>query len=165
LRGVWRAPLPAGQTAVHSHQTSINTARKRAADAEVTDRAASSRVRADILWHRIRPHRHLRLPARRRRPALEADGTWLIVEPFVGDTLAGNLHPVGRIYCSFSIFLCVLHIPGRAERPQGRPGIAVVVCRGVIRLAAGTLRARGSGYRVRRTVRAVVKILGAVRSG
>jgi SAM-dependent methyltransferase len=41
------------------------------------------------------------------REALAPDGTWMIVEPFAGDTVADNLNPVGRVYYSFSTFLCV----------------------------------------------------------
>ena len=34
-------------------------------------------------------------------------GTWMIVEPSAGTTVADNLNPVGRVYYSFSTFLCV----------------------------------------------------------
>jgi hypothetical protein len=50
------------------------------------------------------------------RQALGADGTWLIVEPLAGDTLAGNLNPVSRVYYSFSTFLCV---PSARSQPGG----------------------------------------------
>ena len=45
--------------------------------------------------------------ARHVRESLAPDGTWMIVEPFAGDTVADNLNPVGRVYYSFSTFLCV----------------------------------------------------------
>jgi ubiquinone/menaquinone biosynthesis C-methylase UbiE len=38
---------------------------------------------------------------------LAEDGTWMIVEPFAGGTVGDNLNPVGRVYYSFSTFLCV----------------------------------------------------------
>jgi SAM-dependent methyltransferase len=38
---------------------------------------------------------------------LTPDGTWLIVEPAAGDSVGDNLNPVGRVYYSFSAFLCV----------------------------------------------------------
>jgi hypothetical protein len=38
---------------------------------------------------------------------LADDGTWMIVEPYAGATVNDNLNPVGRIYYSFSTFLCV----------------------------------------------------------
>ena len=45
--------------------------------------------------------------ARHVREALADDGTWMIVEPFAGNSVAENLNPVGRVYYSFSTFLCV----------------------------------------------------------
>ena len=45
--------------------------------------------------------------ARHIRQSLAEDGTWLIVEPYAGDTVADNLNPVGRSYYGFSTFLCV----------------------------------------------------------
>jgi ubiquinone/menaquinone biosynthesis C-methylase UbiE len=45
--------------------------------------------------------------AKHVREAIAPDGTWLIVEPFAGDTVADNLNPVGRVYYNFSTFLCV----------------------------------------------------------
>ncbi len=61
--------------------------------------------------------------ARHIRQSLADDGTWLIVEPIAGDTVADNLNPVGRVYYGFSTFLCV---PERAVPDRrllaGRPG-------------------------------------------
>jgi SAM-dependent methyltransferase len=45
--------------------------------------------------------------ARRIREQLAPDGTWMIVEPAAGSSVAGNLNPIGRIYYSFSTFVCV----------------------------------------------------------
>jgi SAM-dependent methyltransferase len=47
--------------------------------------------------------------ARHIRQAMADDGVWLIVEPYAGGSVAENLTPVGRIYYSFSTFLCVPH--------------------------------------------------------
>jgi len=44
--------------------------------------------------------------ARRVRRLLDADGTWMIVEPMAGDRVEDNLNPVGRAYYGFSTFLC-----------------------------------------------------------
>ncbi|MET0542365.1 MAG: class I SAM-dependent methyltransferase, partial [Variovorax sp.] len=44
--------------------------------------------------------------AREIRRALADDGTWLIVEPFAGDSVEENLNPVGRIYYAASTLLC-----------------------------------------------------------
>jgi SAM-dependent methyltransferase len=47
--------------------------------------------------------------ARHIRATLADDGVWLIVEPYAGGSVAENLTPVGRVYYSFSTFLCVPH--------------------------------------------------------
>jgi SAM-dependent methyltransferase len=44
--------------------------------------------------------------ARHVRQALADDGTWLIVEPHAGDSVADNLNPVGRIFYSASSMIC-----------------------------------------------------------
>ncbi|MBX3023634.1 methyltransferase domain-containing protein [bacterium] len=40
------------------------------------------------------------------RDALQTDGTWLLVEPFAHDQVAGNLNPLGRILYSVSTLVC-----------------------------------------------------------
>jgi SAM-dependent methyltransferase len=37
---------------------------------------------------------------------LNADGTWLIVEPYAGDRLEDNLNPVGRVFYGASTLVC-----------------------------------------------------------
>ena len=41
------------------------------------------------------------------RESLEADGTWMIVEPLAGNRLEENLNPVGRIFYGFSTMVCI----------------------------------------------------------
>lgn len=55
--------------------------------------------------------------ARHVRESLHEDGTWLIVEPAAGDTVADNLNPVGRAYYGFSTLLCV---PNSLSQEVGR---------------------------------------------
>jgi SAM-dependent methyltransferase len=38
--------------------------------------------------------------------SLQADGTFMIVEPLAGDSLAENINPVGRLYYGFSTMIC-----------------------------------------------------------
>ncbi len=38
--------------------------------------------------------------------SLAEDGTWLIVEPFAGDSVSENLNPVGRVFYSASTLIC-----------------------------------------------------------
>jgi ubiquinone/menaquinone biosynthesis C-methylase UbiE len=45
--------------------------------------------------------------ARHIREMLAPDGTWMVVEPYAGSSVTDNLNPVGRVYYSFSTFLCV----------------------------------------------------------
>lgn len=50
------------------------------------------------------------------RESLKPDGTWMIVEPMAGDTLAENLNPLGRLYYSFSTMVCT---PGSRSQEVG----------------------------------------------
>ncbi len=45
--------------------------------------------------------------ARHVRDLLAPGGPWMVVEPSAGAGVADNLNPVGRVYYSFSTFLCV----------------------------------------------------------
>lgn len=56
------------------------------------------------------------MTARHIRQALKPAGTWLVVEPFAADDAAGNMNPVGRVYCNFSTLLCV---PSAMSQPGG----------------------------------------------
>jgi ubiquinone/menaquinone biosynthesis C-methylase UbiE len=99
------------------HEGSVELARKRAADAGVAERVSFEVASAqnfsgsgydlvatfDCLHDMGDPLS----AARHIRDSLDRDGTWLIVEPFAGDTVPDNLNPVGRIYYNFSTYLCV----------------------------------------------------------
>jgi SAM-dependent methyltransferase len=52
------------------------------------------------------------------RRSLAPDGTFLLVEPAAGERVEDNLNPVGRIFYSASLFICV---PG--ARSQGGEGL------------------------------------------
>jgi hypothetical protein len=45
--------------------------------------------------------------ARLIREILTSDGTWMIVEPMAGNSLAENMNPVGRIFYAYSTMICV----------------------------------------------------------
>jgi len=45
--------------------------------------------------------------ARHVRETLAPDGTWMIVEPFAGDKVEDNLHPIGRVFYAASTMVCV----------------------------------------------------------
>jgi ubiquinone/menaquinone biosynthesis C-methylase UbiE len=71
--------------------------------------------------------------ARHIRQMLAPDGTWMVVEPAAGDTVADNLNPVGRVYYSFSTFLCV---PNALSQDGGYSLGAQAGERSIARLAA-----------------------------
>jgi ubiquinone/menaquinone biosynthesis C-methylase UbiE len=108
------------------HEGSIELARKRAADAGVADRTsfevASAQSFGGTNFDLITTFDCLHdmgdplAAAKHIRQAIAADGSWLIVEPFAQDDLAGNLNPVGRVYYNFSTFLCV---PNALSQPGG----------------------------------------------
>src|SRR6478735_922429 len=99
------------------HGTLVELARKRAAEAGVDDRATFEVATAqafpgsgydlvatfDCLHDMGDPAG----AARHVRDTLAPDGTWMIVEPYAGDTVADNLNPVGRVFYNFSTYLCV----------------------------------------------------------
>lgn len=98
------------------HVASIETARKRAAEAgvqnaqfEVAD--AVSYAAADLDFIAFFDCLHdMADPvgaARRARAALKPDGVCMLVEPMAGDTLEDNRNPVGRVYYGASSLICV----------------------------------------------------------
>lgn len=108
------------------HEGSIEAARERAAASSVGDR-----VRFDVAGAQALDEHDLDLvttfdclhdmgdplgAAQHVRRALATDGTWMIVEPAAGDTVAENLNPVGRVFYGFSTFLCV---PSAVSQPGG----------------------------------------------
>jgi len=50
------------------------------------------------------------------RQSLQADGTFMIVEPIAGDSLVENINPVGRVYYGFSAMICT---PGSLSQEVG----------------------------------------------
>jgi SAM-dependent methyltransferase len=98
------------------HEGSITTARRRAAEAGVSDRvrfevaaASSYSGRGYDLVTMFDCLHDMGDPvgaARHVRQSLSADGTWMIVEPAAGDRVEDNFNPVGRVYYGFSTLLC-----------------------------------------------------------
>ena len=108
------------------HTGSIDAARERAEDAGVGDRvrfevASAQEFEAHDLdlvttFDCLHDMGDPLAAAQHVRRSLAADGTWLIVEPAAGDTVESNLNPVGRVFYSFSTFLCV---PNAMSQPGG----------------------------------------------
>ena len=108
------------------HPASIDIARKRAAEAGVADRVRFEAASAqdfpghgyDLVCifdalHDMGDPLHA---ASHIRETLADDGTWLLVEPMAGDTLADNVNPVGRIFYSASTCICT---PSAQAQPGG----------------------------------------------
>jgi SAM-dependent methyltransferase len=98
------------------HDGSIETARKRAQEAGVSDRVtfevtpAAGHAGTDYdlvtMFDCLHDMGDPVGAARRVRDLLAHDGTWMIVEPYAGDRLEDNLNPIGRTYYNFSTLLC-----------------------------------------------------------
>lgn len=98
------------------HEESIDTARRKAEEAGVSDRVTFEVASAkdfpgenydfvacfDCLHDMGDPVG----AAAHIRSAMAPEGSWMIVEPFAGDTVEENLNPVGRIYYSASTLIC-----------------------------------------------------------
>jgi 2-polyprenyl-3-methyl-5-hydroxy-6-metoxy-1,4-benzoquinol methylase len=98
------------------HQGSIDAARKRAAEAGVSDRVTFEPASAkdypgkgfdliaffDCLHDMGDPVGALD----HARQALNNDGTIMLVEPFANDDVSDNLNPIGRIFYSASTLIC-----------------------------------------------------------
>lgn len=109
-----------------SHQASIDIARKRAAEAGVADRVTFEVATAQdfpgegydlvCIFDALHDMGDPLGAARRIRAALDPEGTWLLVEPMAGESLAENVGPVGRIFYSASTFICT---PAAQAQPGG----------------------------------------------
>ena len=98
------------------HGASIETARKRAAEAgvsnarfEVADAVSYSASGLDFIafFDCLHDMADPSGAARHARNALKPDGSCMIVEPFAGDSVADNLNPVGRVFYGASSLICV----------------------------------------------------------
>ncbi|WP_214406852.1 class I SAM-dependent methyltransferase [Pseudonocardia lacus] len=104
-------------TGSDSHETSIELARKRAAEAGVGDRVGFELATAQAfggtgydlvtMFDCLHDMGDPVGAARRVREALAPDGTWLLVEPAAGDRVEDTFTPVGRLFYAGSTFLCV----------------------------------------------------------
>ena len=98
------------------HPASIETARRRAAEAgvrnasfEVADATSYGERDLDFIafFDCLHDMADPAGAARHARQALRADGHCMIVEPFAGDRVEDNLNPVGRVYYGASTLICV----------------------------------------------------------
>jgi len=113
------------------HEESIALARQRAREAGVEDRvtfeiatAMTFPGRYDVItfFDALHDMGDPEGAARYALSALEDDGTWMIVEPNAGDSLAENLNPLARLSYGFSNLVCT---PGSLNQP-GRAGLGTL---------------------------------------
>jgi SAM-dependent methyltransferase len=135
-----------------SHQASIEAARQRAEAAGVADRVSFEVARAtdfpgtgyDLIAHFDCLH-DMGDPngaARHVRSALDADGSWMLVEPLASDRIEENLNPVGRVYYSASTMICV-----PASLADGGPRAALGAQAGEARLRGVALEGGFTRFR------------------
>src|SRR3954452_22166182 len=98
------------------HEEGIETARERAKEAGVEDRArfevspasgfTGSNYDLVTMFDCLHDMGDPVGASRHVHSALAPDGTWMILEPAAGDRVEDNLNPVGRAYYGFSTLLC-----------------------------------------------------------
>ena len=98
------------------HDGSIQTARRRAHEADVAGRVRFEAAPATAytgsgydlvtMFDCLHDLGDPAGAARHVRGTLKPDGTWMIVEPNAGDRVEENFNPVGRAYYGFSTLLC-----------------------------------------------------------
>jgi ubiquinone/menaquinone biosynthesis C-methylase UbiE len=108
------------------HTESIELARKKAAEAGLSDRLTFEVTKADTftgtgfdlitMFDALHDLGDPLSAARRVREALAPDGTWLLVEPYAPEKVEDTFTKVGRLYYAGSTFLCV---PNALSQPGG----------------------------------------------
>lgn len=105
------------------HAESIDVARKRASEAGVADRVrfevasaadyAGEGFALACVFDALHDMGDPVGAAAHIRASLAPDGVFLLVEPMAGETLADNVNPLGKLFYSAGLFICVAH--GRAQ--------------------------------------------------
>jgi SAM-dependent methyltransferase len=122
---------------VDYHEASITVARRRAAEAGLSDRVSfevadagdlpAGSVDLVAMFDCLHDMGDPEAAARAALRCLNDDGTLMVVEPMAGDHLEDNLHPIGRIFYAASTLVCTpgsLAQPGRrALGAQAGPGV------------------------------------------
>lgn len=147
------------------HTESIELARKRAAEAGLSDRVrfevATAQTFTGTGYDLVTTFDCLHDmgdplgAARRVREALAPDGTWLLVEPYASDRVEENFTPVGRLYYSASTFLCVPN----ALSQEGRHALGAQAGEAAIR----ELVAEAGFTRFRRVTQTPVNLVYEIR--
>jgi 2-polyprenyl-3-methyl-5-hydroxy-6-metoxy-1,4-benzoquinol methylase len=148
-----------------SHERSIEAARAAAARAGVSDRVTFEVTGAKdfgggpydlvCVFDALHDMGDPVGAARHVRSQLASAGTWLVVEPFAGDSVEENLNPVGRVFYAGSTMLCT---PNSLSQEVG---LALGAQAGEKRLAE--VLHEGGFSRVRRTAETPFNLVLEVR--
>ncbi|QZD93414.1 methyltransferase domain-containing protein [Qipengyuania xiapuensis] len=107
------------------HEPSIEEARRKAAEAGVTNVEFHVATAQDFdgegydfacIFDALHDMGDPVGAAKHIREALKDDGTLMLVEPMAGDTMAENMHPLGQIFYAFSTTVCT---PASLSQPVG----------------------------------------------
>jgi len=117
-----------------NHPASIDVARKRAAEAGVADRvhfevagAADYPGQGYVLACVFDALHDMGDPVAAGahiRSSLAPDGTFLLVEPMAGESLADNVNPIGKLFYSAGTFVCVPNAKAQGGRHQLGPQVS-----------------------------------------
>jgi SAM-dependent methyltransferase len=115
------------------HAASIDVARKRAAEAGVADRvrfevAGAADFDGDgydlvCVFDALHDMGDPVGAASHVRSRLAADGTFLIVEPMAGERLEDNVNPLGRLFYSAGLFICLAHAKSQGGEQELGPQV------------------------------------------
>ncbi|HVM08395.1 MAG TPA: class I SAM-dependent methyltransferase [Acidimicrobiales bacterium] len=115
------------------HAESIDVARKRAADAGVSDRVSFEVASATdfsgsdydlvCVFDALHDMGDPVGAASHVRSTLADDGTFLIVEPMAGERLEDNINPLGRLFYSAGMFICLAHAKSQGGAQQLGPQV------------------------------------------
>ena len=124
------------------HPGSIDVARQRAADAGVADRVAFEvSSAADFsgkdfalvcVFDALHDMGDPVAAASHIRSALAPDGTFLIVEPMAGESVLENCNPIGKLFYSAGMFLCVAHAKAEGGTLELGPQVPEATWRGLL---------------------------------
>lgn len=118
---------------VDYHAESIDVARTRATDAGVGDRVTFEVASASdfggtgfdlvCVFDALHDMGDPVAAASHVRAALERDGTFLIVEPMAAERLEDNINPLGRLFYSAGLFICVPNAKSQGGAHQLGPQV------------------------------------------
>lgn len=125
-----------------NHAESIAVARTRAEEAGVSDRVRFEVASADdypgsgydiaCAFDALHDMGDPVAAAAHIRRSLAGDGTLLLVEPMCGETVTDNVNPIGKLFYSAGLFLCVGNATAQGGRSPLGPQVPEATWRGLL---------------------------------